>query len=126
MNQVFKGTLWVPAEFHSFSLIGFVLFIFSFLMYLLNNEEVQKKFDKLTKTGFWIFFSGSCGFLLLLYIGGINSIPHPYARYTGMRIKSLHTISVTLAQLSVFFTVFILAGLFMMSITLFASLRRKK
>lgn len=125
MNQVLNDTLWVPAEFHSFSLLGFVLFILAFLMQLLANEKTQKRFEKVTKTGFWIFILGSCGFLLLLFIGGINSIPRAYARYTGMGIKSMHTMSVSLAQLSVFFIVLILAGLLMMYISLFARLRRE-
>jgi cytochrome c oxidase subunit 1 len=112
VNKVLHNTLWVPAHFHTYTLMGIVLFIFGFLFYLFptkNNRQDQKR-----KVGLWIFVIGSYGFLLMLYLGGVSSIPRGYARYTGMGIKSMHERAVLLSQLSVAFIIILLVGLFMM------------
>ncbi len=124
INRVMNDTLWVPAQIHTYALMGSVLFILAFLFYLFPSEN-NRKGSKLAKTGFWIFVSGSYGFLIMLYIGGLNSIPRNYARYTGMGIKSMHTTAVLISQFSALFIIFILAGLFIMYFSLFARLRRK-
>lgn len=112
VNKVLHNTLWVPAHFHTYTLMGIVLFIFGFLFYLFpakNHRQDQKR-----KMGLWIFVIGSYGFILMLYFGGISSIPRSYARYTGMGIKSMHERAVLLSQLSVAFIVILLIGLFIM------------
>jgi cytochrome c oxidase subunit 1 len=112
VNNVLHHTLWVPAHFHTCTLMGIVLFILAFLFYLFPNEGRQD--SKIAKAGLWIFVAGSYGFLLMFYLGGFSSIPGSYARYTGMRIKSMHTTAVLLSQMSVAFIIIALAGLFIM------------
>jgi heme/copper-type cytochrome/quinol oxidase subunit 1 len=113
VNSVLRNTLWAPAHFHTSTLMGIVLFILGFLFYLFAAKNNQKE-NKRAKAGLWIFVAGSYGFLLMFYLGGFSSIPANYARYTGMRIKSMYTIAVLFSQISVAFIIIALAGLFIM------------
>ena len=124
INRILHNTLWVPAQFHTYMLMGIVLFIFGFLFYLFSTKENPKD-DKIAKTGFWIFVTGGFGFLLMFYLGGVNSIPRSYARYTGMNINVMHTTAVYLAQISVLFIILLFIGLLIMYFSLFANLCRR-
>ncbi|HEY5369074.1 MAG TPA: cbb3-type cytochrome c oxidase subunit I [Hanamia sp.] len=122
-NKVLRNTLWVPAHFHTSALMGIVLFIFAFLFYFFSEKD-NKDEGRIAKTGFWIFVIGGYGFLLMLYLGGLRSIPMSYARYTGTGIKSMHTTAVSLSQISVAFIILLLIGLFIMYFSLFAKICR--
>ncbi|MEO8852537.1 MAG: cbb3-type cytochrome c oxidase subunit I, partial [Ginsengibacter sp.] len=124
VNKILHNTLWVPAYFHTYTLMGIVLFILGFLFYLFPAKN-NKQEHKLAKAGFWIFVTGSVGFLLMLYLGGLSSIPSSYARYTGMGIVSMHARAVDLSQVSVAFIILLLIGLSIMYFFLLAKLRRK-
>jgi len=113
INKVLHNTLWVPAHFHTYTLMGIVLFILGFLFYLFPAKN-SRRARKTANTGFGIFVTGSYGFLLMLYLGGLSSIPRGYSRYTGMGIKSMHSRAVFLSQVSVVFIVLLLVGLFIM------------
>ena len=117
INNVLHNTLWVPAHFHTYTLMGIVLFIFAFIFYLFSEKSVERG-EKLAKSGFWLFVTGSCGFLLMFYLGGLSSIPRSYARYAGIYINKMHTYAVHLAQLSSLFIALLLIGLFIMYISL--------
>jgi cytochrome c oxidase subunit 1 len=124
INKILHNTLWVPAHFHTYTLMGIVLFIFAFLFYLFPAKNNQWE-EKVAKTGFWIFVTDGYGFLLMFYLGGLSSIPRSYARYTGMGIKSMHATAVSLSQVSVAFIILLLIGLLIMYFSLFAKLRRQ-
>ena len=125
INKILHNTLWVPAHFHTYTLMGIVLFIFAFLFYLFPAKNNQQE-DKVAKTGFWIFVCGGYGFLLMFYLGGLRSIPRSYARYSGMNISGMHNTAVDLARISVLFIVLLLIGLFIMYFSLFAKLLSKR
>ena len=125
MNNVLHNTLWVPAHFHTYLLLGAALYIFGFLFYLFF-EDGDKDGGKLAKTGFWIFVLGGHGFLATFYFGGLSSIPRRYADYSGIEIKSVHNTGELLAQISVWLISLLLIGLFIMYFSLFAKLCRKK
>ncbi|MEO8961368.1 MAG: cbb3-type cytochrome c oxidase subunit I, partial [Ginsengibacter sp.] len=123
-NKALNNTLWVPAHFHTYTLMGIALFVFAFLFYLFSEKNNQK--DSVAKTGFWIFVTGGYGFLLMMYLGGLSSIPQSYARYAGMRIESMHKKAVFLSQISVWFIILLLIGLFIMYFSLFAKILKKR
>jgi len=124
-NKILHNTLWVPAHFHSYTLMGIVLFVLGFLFYLFSPINYQQK-DKLAKTGFWIFIAGGYGFILMFYLGGFNCIPRSFARYTGTGFKNMHATAVSLSQISVGFIIVIIIGLLLMYISLFFRLFKKK
>ena len=121
MNRVLHNTLWVPAHFHTYLLLGAVLFIFGFLFYLFSENGNQDG-GKLAKTGFWLFVLGGHGFLATFYFGGLSSIPRRYADYSGIEIKSVHQMGEHLAQISVWLIALLVIGLFIMYFSLFAKL----
>lgn len=125
INKVLHNTMWVPAQFHTSALLGFVLFIFAFLFYLFSGKENQHG-GKLAKTGFWLFVTGGYGFVLMYYLGGLNGIPRAYARYSGIQIKSMHSLAIVLAETSVFFIILLLIGLFIMYFSLFKNFLNQK
>ncbi|HET7118354.1 MAG TPA: cbb3-type cytochrome c oxidase subunit I, partial [Hanamia sp.] len=121
VNKVLHNTLWVPAHFHTYTLMGIVLFIFAFLFYLFSTKD-KRQVDKIAKTGLWLFIAGGYGFLLMFYLGGLSSIPRTYARYTGINIKGMHDKAVYLAQISVLFIILLLTGLLITYFSLFSKL----
>lgn len=123
VNKVLQNTLWGTAYFHTYTLMGIVLFIFGFLFYLFPSKK-ERQGNKMAMRGFWIFVTGGYGFLLMFYLGGLSGIPHSYARYTGMGIKSMHTKAVFFSQLSVGFIILLLIGLFIMYLGFLAKFRR--
>ena len=125
LNSIFHNTLWVPAHFHTYTLMGITLFIFAFIFYLFS-EESNRRGEKIGKTGFWLFVSGSYGFLLMLYLGGLKSIPGSYARYSGLYVSDMHTTAVYLARISSLFIIVLLIGLFIMYISLGIKLFKEK
>ena len=124
-NKILHNTLWVPAYFHTYTLMGIALFILGFIFYLFCAKDNQVG-EKVAKTGFWLFVTGGYGFLLMLYLGGLSSIPGSYARYTGMGINNMHTKATILSQISVLFIILLLIGIFILYFSLFAKLRRKE
>ena len=125
MNNILHNTLWVPAHFHTYLLMGAVLFIFGFLFYLFS-ENGNHDGGKLAKIGFWIFVAGGHGFLAMFYFGGMHSIPRRYSDYSGIAIERVHNMGELLAQLAVWLIVLLLIGLFIMYYSLIANLFRKK
>ena len=125
VNKVFHNTLWVPGHFHTYLLMGVVLFILGFLFYLFS-ERGNRKGGGVAKTGFWVFVTGGYGFVLMFYYGGVNSIPRRYSGYAGISIKNTATTGAHLAQIAVLFIILILTGLLIMYISLFTKLFRPK
>lgn len=125
INKVLQNTLWGTAHFHTYTLMGIVLFIFGFLFYLFPSKK-ERHGNKMAMRGFWIFVTGGYGFLLMFYLGGLSGIPRSYARYTGMGIKSMHTKAVFFSQLSVGFIILLLIGLFVMYFAFFGKFRGRR
>lgn len=125
MNTVLHNTLWVPAHFHTYLLMGAVLFIFGFLFYLFTEKRNQDG-GPLAKTGFWLFIAGGHGFLATFYFGGFSSVPRRYSDYSGIGIKSVHHTGEMLAGISVWLIGLLLIGLFLMYISLLINLTKKR
>jgi cytochrome c oxidase subunit 1 len=125
INKVLHNTLWVPAHFHTYMLLGIVLFIFAFLFYLFSGTGNQDG-GTLAKTGFWIFVAGGHGFLATFYLGGMYSIPRRFSDYAGIEIESVHKTGALLAEISVWLISLLIIGLLIMYISLFAKLLKRK
>ena len=121
VNKILHNTLWVPAHFHTYMLLGIVLFIFGFLFYLAycNSEERN---DPKPGFGFWTFVVGSFGFVLMFYLGGMNSVPRRYSDYVAIESGNVHHTGALLAKIAAVFVGIILIGLFSMYGSLFVKL----
>ena len=125
INKVFHNTLWVPAHFHTYMLLGVVLFIFGLLFYIFSGEDKVGR-TRLANLGFWLYVIGGYGFMIMFYLGGMESIPRRFADYKGINIKVTHAIGVDLAQLSVWFISLLSIGLLIMYAALIIKLINKK
>ena len=120
INKVFHNTLWVPAHFHTYMLMGIVLIILAFLYYISANEKPEN--DIKPGLGFWLFVGGSYGFIIMFYLGGLKSIPRRFSDYAGIDTKVIHETGALLAQISVVFICILLIGLLGMYASLFKRL----
>jgi len=81
VNFRFHNTLWVPAHFHTYYLMGVVLIILGFIDHagkeISGLEEISWR-SKLTVT---LLVIGGCGFLSMFYWAGAHSVPRRYAIY---------------------------------------------
>ncbi len=110
MNLVFHNTLWVPAHFHTYFLMGYVPFLLGFIYYYFNNESNPDQ-DIKTKISIGAIVIGAYGFLSTFYLGGINSIPRRFSNYMGFSFSDVHELGKSLAGLSVPFIILLLIGL---------------
>ncbi|MBS1558059.1 MAG: cbb3-type cytochrome c oxidase subunit I [Bacteroidetes bacterium] len=124
INKVLHNTLWVPAHFHTYMLMGVVLFIFGFLYYLVYTNQKQR-IDENARFGFWLFVFGAYGFLLMFYLGGMHSVPRRFSDYGGIAITSTHEMGAFLARSAAVCVGLLLLGLLMMYGSLFAKLLKK-
>ncbi|MBX2930777.1 MAG: cbb3-type cytochrome c oxidase subunit I [Chitinophagaceae bacterium] len=125
LNSSLHNTLWVPAHFHTYMLMGVVLFILGFLYYLFSGNNKEEK-DSFGNAGFWIFVLGSYGFLLMFYLGGLNSVPRRYSNYSGIEIDHVRETGVHLAQCAALFVGVLLIGLILMYLSLICRLVQQK
>lgn len=125
INKGLHNTLWVPAHFHTYLLMGVVVFILGFLFYLFTPKD-NKNAGPLSKFGFWLYTIGGYGFVLMFYLGGAHSVPRRYADYKGITVEATKTIGTKLAATSVLFISLVLAGLLIMYISLFINLAKRK
>jgi cytochrome c oxidase subunit I len=81
VNFHYHNTLWVPAHFHTYYLMGVVLIILGFIDHAgkeLSGLEEKVSRSKLTVA---LLLIGGYGFLAMFYWGGANSVPRRYAIY---------------------------------------------
>jgi cytochrome c oxidase subunit 1 len=80
-NERFHNTLWVPAHFHTYYLMGVVLMVLGYIDYfsqeLSNTVEVPSR----SKWIVALLVTGGYGFLAMFYWGGVRSVPRRYAIY---------------------------------------------
>ncbi|MCO5269893.1 MAG: cbb3-type cytochrome c oxidase subunit I [Brumimicrobium sp.] len=116
LNKVLHNTLWVPAHFHTYMLMGVVLFILGFVFYFIY-EKNGKVADTKLGFGFWTFVVGACGFLLMFYMGGMHSVPRRYAEYSHT-MPTTHEHGMNYAFTAAIFVILVLIGL----LTIFGSI----
>jgi cytochrome c oxidase subunit I len=81
VNSVFHNTLWVPAHFHTYYLMGVVLMVLGFAYDLgirLSGTPESRTLKRLILT---MFIIGGYGFVLLFFWSGAHSVPRRYATY---------------------------------------------
>lgn len=121
INKVLHNTLWVPAHFHTYMLLGVLPFIFAFLYYLAYGNAEKKP-----SWGFWLFLVGAAGFLTMFYLGGLHSVPRRYSEYMSVNVTGLREAGSQYAKIAARFIEILLLGLLVMYVSLFKNLLRRK
>jgi cytochrome c oxidase subunit 1 len=118
VNVYFHNTLWVPAHFHTYFLVGFVFMMFGFVYQLLGAQA-----EKAAKLSLATMVVGGYGFVLMFYLAGIESIPRRYASYSSIRISSVVEFGQMSASIAAVFIGIFIVGLLLYYATVFRSLK---
>ncbi len=80
-NFRFHNTLWVPAHFHTYYLLGVVLMVLGTLHHLAGEFSGTPDDERLAKVITALFLIGGYGFIMMFALGGAHSVPRRYAAY---------------------------------------------
>lgn len=105
VNSIFHNTLWVPAHFHTYFLMGYVLIALAMAYGVFYRES-----ENVARTSLVVMLLGGYGFLASFYVGGVFGIPRRYASYSAMQIDALSGLGSKLALLAVVSALVFLAG----------------
>lgn len=117
VNFFFHNTLWVPAHFHTYFLVGFVFILFGFVYYLIGSKA-----EKMARFALGTMVVGGYGFVLMFYMAGIESIPRRYASYSSIRIPAIVEFGQMSAMVAAVCVAIFLVGLLLYYATVFRSL----
>jgi cytochrome c oxidase subunit 1 len=106
VNSAFHNTLWVPAHFHTYFLVGYFLMLWGFLYDFSGSTR-----EKLAKAGLALVIVGGYGFLFMFYLGGTFGVPRRYAAYDAIPLASLAASSQRIALIASAFVVVLIIGL---------------
>ncbi len=80
-NIILHNTLWVPAHFHTYNLMGNVLFSLAFFYWVANeftnSHHIVKSFGLKTT----LLALGGFGFVMMFYLAGAHSVPRRFNVY---------------------------------------------
>src|SRR4029453_16832445 len=105
VNSSFHNTLWVPAHFHTYYVMGVVLMILGTVFHLAADLSKQPESLALTRTIVTTVGVGGYGFLLMFYLAGVAGVPRRYAAYPEETAQGI-----LYAQLSLVFIGILLVG----------------
>lgn len=105
VNTHFHNTLWVPAHFHTYFVMGVVLMILGTVFHLVTELSKVPESLALTKTIIGTVGVGGYGFLLMFYLAGVAGVPRRYAVYPAeVAVGTLY------AKISLIFIAVLLIG----------------
>ncbi len=78
VNQIMHNTLWIPAHFHTYLLLGTLAFAWAFLYHLTQNVSGIEETSK-SKIATIFYGVGGIGFVLAFFLSGAMSIPRRYS-----------------------------------------------
>ncbi|HEX7447219.1 MAG TPA: cbb3-type cytochrome c oxidase subunit I [Pirellulales bacterium] len=101
VNVKFHNTLWVPAHFHTYFLVGVVLMILGGIFHLSGKLSGLPEDLRRSRLCTSMIVAGGYGFVLMFYLGGAFSIPRRYAQYhelisTGALLAGAALVFITL------------------------------
>lgn len=80
-NFILHNTLWVPAHFHTYIVMGSVLFSLAFFNWVAFDFSGETEPNKISRTFVGLLLVGGFGFLLMFYLSGAYSIPRRFDVY---------------------------------------------
>lgn len=105
VNSRFHNTLWVPAHFHTYYVMGVVLMILGAVFHLSTGLSKMAESGRLTRLIVTTVGLGGYGFLLMFYLAGVSGVPRRYATYPAETAQGI-----LYAKLSLAFIGLLLAG----------------
>lgn len=105
VNARFHNTLWVPAHFHTYFLMGVVLMILGTFFHLVEEASGIPESPTRTKAIVGLVGVGGYGFLLMFYVAGALAVPRRFAVYPAEVAQG-----VGLARIAIVFIALLLAG----------------
>lgn len=107
-NTILHNTLWVPAHFHSYMMLGMALFIFACMYHyvpLLTRKTEGSKM--LPSVHFWMTAVGGLGLVASFYAAGLLGTPRRMAAYP---LDALPAVAGLVTQVSVPFALVLALG----------------
>lgn len=120
LNYFFHNTLWVPAHFHTYFLLGFVVMLFGFLY-----EFFEPVKEGLAKIGLILSAIGGYGFVVMFAIAGMGGVPRRYSNYGDIPIESVAKAGQSAASGSHAFIGILLIGLVLLAVLVLARAKAK-
>jgi cytochrome c oxidase subunit 1 len=117
VNVFFHNTLWVPAHFHTYFLVGFVFMLFAFDYHLFGAKA-----DGPARFSLGTMMMGGYGFLLMFYLAGLESVPRRFASYSSIDNSSLMSFGQMSAAIGAVCVGLFIVGLLIYYATIFGSL----
>lgn len=105
VNFVFHNTLWVPAHFHTYALLGLVLIFMAYVW-----EGIGAGAERIAQTSLGLLLVGGAGFVTMFYLGGMEGVPRRYASYAAVIVKPVAEAGTSLAHAGGWFALVALAG----------------
>ena len=118
VNVFFHNTLWVPAHFHTYFLVGFVLMLFGFVYHLVGSQA-----ETTAKLSLWTMLAGGYGFVLAFYLAGFESVPRRFASYSAIDIPSVVSYGQASALIAAICVSVFVAGLLLYYAAVFGGLK---
>ena len=81
VNVKFHNTLWVPAHFHTYMLLGLMLMILGYFYHYVQEASPRAENHSLQKMMTGLIVGGGYGFLLMFYLAGAAGVPRRFAVY---------------------------------------------
>jgi cytochrome c oxidase subunit I len=105
VNSRFHNTLWVPAHFHTYYVMGVVLMILGAVFHLATDLSKIPERTPSTRAIVTAVAVGGYGFLLMFYLAGVAGVPRRFASYPVEAAQGIFYAKVSLA-----FIALLLAG----------------
>ncbi|HEY6158205.1 MAG TPA: cbb3-type cytochrome c oxidase subunit I [Gemmatimonadales bacterium] len=80
VNQVTHNTLWVPAHFHTYYLLGAAAFTWAYLYDLVTRLAGVPE-GRASRVAAWLYGVGGAGFVLMFFLSGAAGVPRRYAAH---------------------------------------------
>jgi cytochrome c oxidase subunit 1 len=81
VNFRFHNTLWVPAHFHTYLLVGLIFMMLGFVAHLTQELSGVAERVGLARAIVALLLIGGYGFVMMFYLSGAHSVPRRYALY---------------------------------------------
>lgn len=101
VNTRFHNTLWVPAHFHTYYVMGVVLMILGAVFHLATALSKLPESGRITRLIVLTVGVGGYGFLLMFYLAGVEGVPRRFATYPAETAQGILYAKLSLAFIGV-------------------------